>query len=194
MLFRVMKVWVPLVVVATCAIAFAYVGLQQAHRMMANDPQIQIARDAARVYSVEDSEPASRTVGGDMVDVAASDAPWLDVVAANGRPGSAQAFLDGQPVAFPPGVIAAAKANGENRVTWQPRPGVRQAIVVVPARKAPGMFIVAGRSLRETEKRIDDLGLMALAAWVAVLVGSLAAVVAFEWASDRLRAGDPPGA
>ena len=57
-------------------------------------------------------------------------------------------------VAPPAGVFAVAKQNGENRRTWQPEPGVRNAIVVLPySVDGEQGYVIGGHSLRETEDR-----------------------------------------
>ena len=42
--------------------------------------------------------------------------------------------------------------RGEDRLTWQPEPGVRSATVVVHYQGAQAGFVMAGRSLREVGK------------------------------------------
>ena len=70
------------------------------------------------------------------------------------------------------------RALGDRRGAREERPG-------------PAAWVVAGRSLRDVEARVDDLTLLAAAAWLAALVGSLVAVGAFEWAQGRLEARGP---
>ena len=62
----------------------------------------------------------------------------------------------------------------------QPEAGVRIAAVIVPVSGAKPGFVLAGRSLRETENRIDQFGLLVVAALLATLVGSLVVVVVVE--------------
>ncbi len=188
MFLRIMRIWLPLAIVATGAIGFAYVAAQQVYRMSANDPQVQLAQDgASQIGTTGYSAIGTRTVGSDEVDLATMDAPWVDYYAETGDPVVIQGRIDHQIVVVPKGVLDTARAKGEDRVTWQPKPGVRQAIVAVKVTGEQGGFVVAGRSLRETEKRIDDLSRLALAALAAVLVVSLLLVAAFEWRVHRLR-------
>ena len=56
------------------------------------------------------------------------------------------------------------RTHGEERVTWQPRPGVRIASVVV--RTANG-FVVAGRNMREIEIRENNVLKLAILGWLA---------------------------
>ena len=94
------------------------------------------------------------------------------------------AILDGTPPTIPQGVLAAARSNtiqkgggpiGEDRVTWQPNPGVRQAIVAVSA--SNGYVVVAGRNMREVENRQVNLEEMIFAGMVMLLVVTLIAKI-----------------
>ncbi len=92
--------------------------------------------------------------------------------------------LDGKPPAVPIGVLRSAQTTGRDAVTWQPREGVRVALVVLPWH---GGTIAAGRSLRVIETRIDAIGaLMALGWLAAVAILAIAAgVAAWIWPSRR---------
>jgi hypothetical protein len=72
---------------------------------------------------------------------------------------------------FPPGILDYTRQNGEDRVTLQPESGVRIAAVVVRYNNG---FVLAGRSLREVEKResqVEQLsGLAMLTIWVTTLI------------------------
>jgi hypothetical protein len=68
---------------------------------------------------------------------------------------------------YPLGVLDATVKTGENRVTWQPHPGFRYATVAV---KYSGGYVVAARSLHETESLIDIIGRLVALAWLACLV------------------------
>jgi hypothetical protein len=69
------------------------------------------------------------------------------------------------------GVLDYVRKNGQDRVTWQPAPGVRMATVVVPYKNG---FVMAGRSLTEVEKResqVESLcGLAMLCIWAATFI------------------------
>ncbi|HZK78375.1 MAG TPA: hypothetical protein VFC35_05655, partial [Gemmatimonadaceae bacterium] len=74
----------------------------------------------------------------------------------------------------------AGDESGEARVTWQPEPGVRMATVVTRNPGSSGGFIVVGRSLLETESRIQQLGTLLFLGWGATLVGLLILVTFSE--------------
>jgi len=95
---------------------------------------------------------------------------------------AASARLHGQVPALPGGLLDYVRQHGEDRVTWQPESGVRMATVIVHVPKGPGGFVLAGRSLLEVEKRIDQAGLLSGLGALVVAVGSLIVVVLCEFA------------
>lgn len=145
-----------------------YAAVQHALRIGANDPQIQLAEDAAG--RLGQGLPAG-IGGGEAVDVAASLAPFLIVYNPSGDVLVSSARLAGRTPTLPSGVLRDATPDHENRLTWQPQPGVRLASVVVAT---PQGYVLAGRSLREVERRERDAELVIGAAWLASL-GVLAA-------------------
>jgi hypothetical protein len=181
MFFRVLKVWIPLAVAATCAIGFAYLVGQQAWRLGADGLPEQLASDGA-VAVAAGASPAS-IAGSATVDIATSIAPWVVVFDKSGKPIAGSGRLDGMLAQPPAGVFIAADNGGPHgdRVTWQPRAGVREAIVVHAIKSGPGGYVVAGRSLHEAEAQIDTLGALTAAAWLATMAATLFAVWLLEW-------------
>jgi hypothetical protein len=151
-LAQAFRTWLPLAVAVVALAGLVYLAVQQSYRMGLNDPQIQLAQDGA-VAMARGALPAAAASGS--VDVAASLAPWCAVYDDAGSPVASGARLDGAPPRPPAGVFAFARAHGEDRVSWQPRPGVRVALVV---ERWSGGFVASGRNMREVEKRVDDLG------------------------------------
>jgi hypothetical protein len=134
----------------------------QVLRMSANDPQIQMAEDAAQRLNA--GENAASIVPDRKVDMASSLAPFVTVYDDAGKPVVSSASLDGITLSPPRGVLDYVRAHGEERVTWQPRPGVRIASVVT--RTASG-FVVAGRNMREVEIRENNVLKLAALGWLA---------------------------
>ena len=97
--------------------------------------------------------------------MSASLAPFVTVYDDAGKPVASSASLDGVTLTPPRGVLDYVRAHGEERVTWQPRPGVRIASVVT--RTANG-FVVAGRNMREIEIRESNVFKLAALGWLAV--------------------------
>jgi hypothetical protein len=185
---RAIALFLPVAVLATLGCGLVYVGVQQDLRSGANDPQLQLAEDAARALDAG-AEPAS-IVGGTEVDVAQSLAPFVVVFDLAGHVLATDGQLDGHDPVPPLGVLDAARAHSPNVLTWQPRPGVRVATAAVPWQ---GGTVLAGRSLREVERREDQLLLTVAAVWLAMLVAlaATALVAAWLWPSQGPEARPP---
>ncbi len=173
---RILARWVQLAALATATSLLVYVAVQQVGRQTANDPQIQIARDAAAALA--GGQSAASIGVGPQVDIGRSLAPWITVVDEKGTVVSSSARLHGNARTVPAGVLDHARRSGEERVTWQPEAGVRMATIIVHNRN--GGFVVAGRSLEESEARTAAYGNLILAGWLATLVGLLVIVSATE--------------
>lgn len=185
---RVLRDWIPLAVVAVVLSALVYVAVQQSYRMSANDPQIQMAQDAAR--SVFSGDTPDSVIPTGTIDIAKSLAPFIIVYDHAGTPIAGDGFLNGDLPKPPIGVLKAADSNPQgNRVTWQPRAGVRVAAVAVAAdqskrsAEATGglYYVVVARSLREVEIRENNLTQIVGAALGITLVATLAAILLLEW-------------
>ena len=156
-----------------------YAVAQQNIRYSADDPQIQIAEDTAA--KLTGGQQAQNIMPSEKVDIAKSLAPYIIVFDTTGKPVAASAQLDGQIPTIPPGVFDYVRQNGEDRITWQPQPGVRSAVVVTQFKGANSGFVLAGRSLREAEKREDDLMQIFLIGWIGMLlVTSVATAILFR--------------
>lgn len=165
----VFKIWLPFVVVISAFCALAYASVQQAYRQGANDPQIQMAEDAAN--ALVDGQSMDAIMPAPKVSVAKSLAPFLIAYDSAGSVIGSSVALDGQTPELPLGVLDSTRQMGENRLTWQPREGVRIAAVIVSYKDG---FVLAGRSLREVEIREAQVtqfaGLTLLLALVTTLI------------------------
>ncbi|MGA9398381.1 MAG: hypothetical protein WBV22_09005 [Anaerolineaceae bacterium] len=171
----ILRYWLPMAVVITALSGLVYLALQQVLRQNANDPQIQMAEDTAQALasgaSVESLMPVNQ------VDLLQSLAPFVIVYDDGGIPVASSGQLHGQISVIPMGVIDYVRRNGEDRITWQPEPGVRIASVIVDFSGNRSGFVLAGRSLREIEKRENQAEMEAGAVWIITLLGSLIMVV-----------------
>ena len=136
-----------------------------------------MAEDAATALS--SNAPVQSVIPPGAVDIAASLAPYVVVYDASGRPIAGNGFLNGTLPSLPSGVFDSVRAQGgEDWFSWQPRPGVRSAVVVDQITSAQGGFVMVGRSLREAEIRVDELTLQVGAVFIFAIVGSFLLVVA----------------
>ncbi len=175
----ILRHWLPIAAVATLLCALVYMTVQQSLRMGANDPQIQMAEDAADALAggaaPESLLPASR------IDIARSLAPFLVIYNQAGEPLAASGLLHGQSPVLPLGVLDYVRTSGEDRLTWQPEGDVRIAAVVTSYTGPQTGFVLAGRSLREVEKRESQTESIVGVTWLVALAGSLVVAVLSEF-------------
>lgn len=156
-----------------------YVAAQQMMRANANDPQVQIAHDISNAIA-QGRGPREFFPPSGQPDINGTLAPFAALFDEKGALIGASGTLDGKPLSVPVGVLDRARESGENRVTWQPRPGVRMALVAVPFQGAaqgtstqsgPTGVAIAGRSLQEVEYRVSSiLGPVVAVGWFASIV------------------------
>ena len=170
-LMRAIAIWLPIAAAVTGLAAIVYGAAQQTLRLTADDPQVALAqRTAARL---EAGIAPAGALPAEQVDLAGSLEPFVLIFDATGHLLATSATLHSQVPDYPMGVFDTVRARGEDRVTWQPERGVRNATVALAWR---GGFVVAGRSLRLTEQHIDQIGLVVGAGWLATM--ALVAVAA----------------
>ena len=165
---NIFRAWLPIAIVVAAFSSLAYITVQQSQRQDANDPQIRMAEDTAA--ALDSGETVDSVVPTQQVEISKSLAPFIVVYDSNGKPLASSGVLTGQMPDYPKGALDSAKATGENRVTWQPAAEVRIASVVVPY---SGGFVMAGRNIREVEKRES------LTEMYASLTGLLALITTF---------------
>lgn len=175
--FSLARVWLPLALSMSALFFTLYVVLQQSARLGANDPQVQMVEDGARALERGASPELVASVS--KVDIAESDALFVEVFDEQGNLRTTSATLHGSPLSLPLGVLTSS-FKGQHRVTWQPEQGIREALVIQHYGGAQSGFVVAGRSLHETEKHIDIYGLLIGVAWLITLFSSLILVIVFQ--------------
>jgi hypothetical protein len=171
--------------IATGVSVALYAIPQHVLRSGLNDPQIQMAGDLAATlnrYGVNDGlvhgAPLNSPLGG-SVDMARSLSSFLIVFNDAGQPLGSNAQLDGQTPVPPAGIFEYVRQHGEERVTWQPRRGVRIAAVVMRVQGQQPGFVLAGRNMHEVEARIADVQTMAGLTWLGMMGLILIGTVAF---------------
>ncbi len=171
---NIIRVFLPLAVVITLFSGTVYVAVQQVLRQSANDPQIQMAEDAASALA--SGKAVESVMPTPVVDIAVSLAPFLVVYDDAGKPVAASGLLHNQMPDLPPGVFDYVRQKGEDRISWQPEPGVRSAAVVTRAGGSRPGFVMAGRSLREIESRETNMELLVGLGWLGTFLATFIAV------------------
>ncbi len=187
---NIVRSWLPLAVAITLLSGLIYGAVQQVLRQDANDPQIQMAQDTAAALTAGAARES--LASATPVDIALSLAPYLVMYDDTGRPLVGSGRLHGGLPAMPGGVFDYVRRHGLDKVTWQPEPGVRSATVIMPVGGAHPGFVMAGRSLREVENRVDNLGNIILVGWWGTMAAALLAVIAAKFVSRH--SGGPSGA
>jgi len=178
------RAFIPLAVAITGLSGLIYWAVQQDIRIGSYEPQIQLSEDTATSINAG-TDPAKVVLSGN-VEISKSVAPYLMVFDDNGKLLAGNAKLFGQNPTIPQGVLDFAKANGQDRVSWQPASGVRSAIIIThfSNSKISGS-VVAGRSLREPEKRVDMLGAQVGLAYIVTMVATFFATLVFAETRKR---------
>ena len=176
--------WLPIAVACTLVLGITCASIQQTYRMGADDPQIMVAHDVAA--GIASGTTPDQLVSNETIDPSSSLAPFVIVFDAAHKPLVSSGALGGTTPVPPVGILDASKATGENRVTWQPRSDTRIATVVVPIKGGADGFVLAGRSLRVVEQRVDMMTAMMGLGRAGTMVATLIAMLFTVWLSDRI--------
>ena len=157
-----------------------YATVQHTYRQNANDPQIQIVEDTAAMLDA--GLPMQSVVPPYKVDMAKSLAPYIIVFDNSANPAAATVQLDGQTPKAPSGVFDFVRKYGQEWFTWEPKAGVRSAVIL---KKYKNGFVLVGRSLREVEIRVDRLTLIVGLAWLTTLGATFIAILFLEFLAPK---------
>lgn len=165
-------------IMITLLSGLCYGTIRQNIRQAADDPQIEMAEDTATALIA--GIPLQSLIPAGKINIAESLAPYLIIYNESGYPLIASGELDDQIPVVASGVLKYANLHGQDRITWQPKSGVRSAIVVVPFKGNPSGFVLAGRSLREVEKREDQIFKMVFWVWLVTTLSTLGVILLFR--------------
>jgi len=166
-MFLKFRSWIPVGLAITLICGIIYGAVQQDIRQGANDPQIQIAEDLR-----EDLNSGKKIEELPLrnIDLNKSLSQFVIVFDEQNHPLYSEASLDGRIPTPPIGIFDFVKVHNQEGFTWQPKDSVRIAAVVVKFNKG---FVLAGRSLREVEKREHYLLLEVAFGWVITILTTL---------------------
>jgi hypothetical protein len=177
------SVFVPylaIAVIVTVIMGLIYLTVQQNYRSGADDPQLQIARD---MHDRLERGVSVQRYMNDTVTLEKSLGVFAMLYNTNGEPIQSSGFLDGKFPRLRTGVLDFVRMNEEERVTWQPKPGVRIAAVVVHTKLPTIGYILVGRSLKEIEIREHNLMASVFTCWVIAM--ALIVLLAFIQLVER---------
>lgn len=172
-MLKIIKRWLPFAVISTILCGLLYISIQQILRLGANDPQIQIAEDAVSDLK-KGQTPANLISSLKQIEMEESLAPFIILYDENEKPVESSASLNGRIPSPPVGVFEIVKLKQSERFTWEPKKGVKEAAIMI---KSSQGFVLAGRSLREVEKREDQLLREVGIAWGISLLTVLTSII-----------------
>jgi hypothetical protein len=178
----IFKNWLPYAAIITLLCGIIYIVTQQTYRMSADDPQYQLVEDGAAAIN-NGADPKSLVNPAAAIEISKSLAPFMVIYDAASNLISSNANLDGKALTIPKGVLDYIQKHGKDAATWQPRPGVRLAMVGM--KSDAGKIVIAGRSLRKVEERIAMLGEQVLFGWGCSLIGLLIVMLFQDWMTKR---------
>ena len=176
------KLWLPFAVVITAFSMLVYAAVQQVYRQSANDPQIQMAVDAA--YALERDKPIDKVIPAETIDMERSFAPFYIVYNLTGQPAAGTGYLNNSLQTLPDGVLEYTSEEGQDRITWQPQPNVRIAAVIVPYKNG---YVLAGRNMSEVEDREAQTSMFAGVTWILALAATFIVIAFGEYALGEKR-------
>jgi hypothetical protein len=109
------------------------------------------------------------------VNMASSPAAFVMVFDSSHHVLASSGRLGGRIPQLPGGVLSFAAAHGEDRITWEPAPGLREAAVIEPYGGPRPGFILAAQSLQVISRQQLSVIWGIAGGWLAVLAISLAA-------------------
>ncbi len=182
-ILRIVVKWLPFAVITTFLIGFSYLANQQNLRVSASDPQIQLAEDYA-VYLKDGNYPDDLSQF-QKVNIDQSLSTFVIIMDDSGKVIGSSASLDSKSPTPPQSSIDDAKKNGQNRFTWEPKEGIRSAVVLVRIEGTKPGYVLVGRSLREIEKRERALLIQAAIIYPATLLVTFLTVALTSLLSNR---------
>lgn len=179
--------FLPFVYLITVFCLLTFITAQQLLLQNANDPQIQISEDVAA--QIEGGQDPKGIAELSKINMAKSLSPFVIVFGADKKVIANESELNGSEVLPPAGTLDGAEKKGSNRFSWEPEKGTRIAAVIT---KYKDGYVLAGRNMREIEKRINLIGLLIAAAWFMITVGMLAVVLLKQRLKKALSSSKQP--
>jgi hypothetical protein len=159
--------WLIIAFLATFTSLLVYVATQQVMRLGANEMPAELATEIS--INLENSKNLQDSIPDEIIDISKSLRTFVMVFDKDKTLIASSAVMGKDNPDYPKGVLDSVDKKGENRVTWQPQKGLRFATIAI---KSGDKYIVAGHSLKETEKLIDTIGNMVFYTWLACMIFS----------------------
>ena len=159
-----------------------YVVAQQSVRASANtEPAAAAAREVQLLAA------GSGTLSDQRVELTADSGPFVVVYDAGNAPVAGTVVRNGALPVVPSGVLATARLQGQDKVTWQPAAGLRFAVVARAG--SDGRVVVGGQSLAPFEDRDTQTLMLVGVGWLASIVCLAGAWILTRFLESRAAAG-----
>jgi hypothetical protein len=179
---RYFFIWIFSVFIFGLPIMTSYVFVQQEARSAIEIPLIQVAQ-SVKVDLQTGLDPAT-ILKARAIDIFISQMPFITLYSLDKKVIGSSESLDGMTLTLPSGVLDNARARGEARITWQPKPGLRFASIT---EYMPTFgYITVAESLREVEACATRNAWLAL---IALGMGSITSGLGIYWFSRLRRSG-----
>jgi hypothetical protein len=168
MKYRAWLIFLVMAAMVTLVAATVFAAVQQNYRSNANDPQVEAVETLEQVLK-QGVPPELITSQGDTVDMKNSLALFVMIFDKDGKSLASSGKLGESSPTPPAGVFDYLRAHDYDRFTWEPEKGVRVAAVGKKLSDDKG-FVIVGKSLKEVENRIQNLGIIVAIPWLALLL------------------------
>lgn len=165
-----LRLWLLSVAIGSGLIVFSYTAVQQSLRLGLNDPQWQLAEDAA--YQLSQGASPSSVIPSSVVDESRSLAPFVTIVDDNVQVLASSGKI-GDTVPLPPASsFPDAQKRGNNWFTWQhDNNTVRDATVILPYHHGTASgYVLVARSMKQVENTIGHITVLAGLTFIGVLL------------------------
>jgi len=170
-------VWVLGFVLVTGIFWTVYLTEQQSVRASANTEPAAVAAREVQLLAA-----GSGTLSEQRVELTADSGPFVVVYGGDNAPVAGTVVRNGALPAVPAGVLATARLQGEDKVTWQPAAGARFAVVARAASEG-------GQSLAPLEVRDQQTMILVGFGWLACIACLAGALILTKFLETRPAAG-----
>lgn len=175
--YRTVVIFVTLVLILTVIFGSIFTIGQQVLRGDSDYPQVEVIQQVEGI--IKQGVPLDVIVNSEeAIDLESSMSLFVMIFDKDKNLVGSSAKIGGQSPTPSAENFDLAKSKGENRFTWQPEKGVRVAAVLKPV--GDNAYVLAGKSLKETDKRVKTLAVYTLIGWASAIILSVLLTLAIK--------------
>lgn len=166
---RCIRIWLIFTAVIISLCALMYLVAQQNLRLGANDPQYQLTTDIAS--ELGNGQTPDHYIPSSTTDMLKSLATYIIIFDDSKNVVGSSVSLDNKTPIPPSGVFQYTKEHGIDSFTWEPKSGIRQAVVMERYEGAHPGYVLVGKSIQQTERReLRMLKIIALGGLLTIIL------------------------